>query len=223
MSTQRFAPRFAGLYRSLLFNIVLPLAVVQIVTHRGMPLVTALAISAVFPITATIVEAIRGRAVDLIAAISLIFIVGGVIASLYTHDPRLALAKESFGTGLLGLVCLASLAAPRPLMFYFGRQFATGGDAARRAEWNALWSAPFFRFVQRTITVVWGIAWLCEAALRVVCAYTIAPTVTLIVSPLLSLATTLLLVLWTIRFSHWATRRGEALRAASLAGREARG
>ena len=48
-----------------------------------------------------------------------------VISFVGPHDAKLLLAKDSFVTGLFGLLCLATLAAPRPLMFYFGRKFAT--------------------------------------------------------------------------------------------------
>ncbi|HXP93136.1 MAG TPA: VC0807 family protein [Candidatus Binatia bacterium] len=210
MHSERFTPRFGGLYRSLFVNVVLPLAVVQILTHRGTPLLSALATSAIFPIAWSIFEAVKKRKLDIIAAISLLFIIGGVLASLFTHDPRLALAKESFGTGLLGAVCLGSLLAPRPLMFYFGREFATAGDPTRQGEWDQLWQAAPFRSVQRTLTVVWGVTWLAEASLRFIMAYTLAPSLTLLLSPLLAVATTIVLIAWTIAFARRAQRRRAA-------------
>lgn len=210
MQGERFVPRFGGLYRSLFVNIVLPLAAVQILTHRGVPLLDALAISAIFPVAWAAVEAAKKRTIDLISAISLLFIVGGLLASLFTRDPRLALAKESFGTGLLGAVCLASLLAPRPLMFHFGREFATGGDAARQAEWDQLWQFAGFRSVQRTLTAVWGVAWLAEASTRFVMAYALAPSLTVVLSPLLAVVTTIALLTWTIAFARAARRRRRA-------------
>ncbi len=210
MKSERFTPRFRGLYRSLFVNVVLPLTVVQILTHRDVPLLSALAISAIFPVAWSILEAVKKRKLDLIAAISLLFIIGGILASLFTHDSRLALAKESFGTGLLGAVCLGSLLAPRPLMFYFGREYATAGDPTRQAEWDQLWQAAPFRSAQRTLTVVWGVTWLAEASIRFIMAYTLAPSLTLLLSPLLALATTIVLIAWTIAFARRAQRRREA-------------
>jgi hypothetical protein len=216
MANERLTPRFRVLLRSLVVNAALPLALVQILTHRGVDLIVALAISAAFPVGWTLVEAIRRRKIDLIAGISLFFIVAGIGASFLTHDPRLALAKESFGTGLLGLICLGSLLAPRPLMFYFGREFATGGDPARVVRWDQAWQFAFFRKVQRTLTAVWGVAWLLEASLRFSMAYHLAPPVTLVLSPILAIVTTLALVAWTIAFARWASKRGEALRTQSV-------
>jgi len=77
MQSERFTPRFGGLYRSLFVNVVFPLTVVQILIHRGVPLISALAISAIFPVTWSILEAVNEHKLDFIAAISLVFIIGG--------------------------------------------------------------------------------------------------------------------------------------------------
>lgn len=45
-------------------------------------------------------------------------------------------------TGLFGVVVLGSLLLPRPVMFYFGRKFATDGTAEGLAYWNGLWRYP---------------------------------------------------------------------------------
>ena len=52
-------------------------------------------------------------------------------------------------------------------MFYFGRRFATSGSPESIAWWNGLWQYPDFRNTQTTITVVWGIAFIAEAALHI--------------------------------------------------------
>jgi hypothetical protein len=50
-----------------------------------------------------------------------------IVAVLLGGNPRVLLVRESFFTGALGVSCFVSLVLlPRPLMFYFGRYFATG-------------------------------------------------------------------------------------------------
>ena len=65
----------------------------------------------------------RARRIDIIAAISLFFIIVGAAASVISGSPRFTLVKESFFTGLFGLAFFASLLAPRPLMFYIVQEF----------------------------------------------------------------------------------------------------
>lgn len=209
MNDDAFTPRFRGLYRSLAVNLVVPLGAAQLLIHRGIPIVTALALSATVPFVWGGVEIIRSHRVDPVAALSLLLIAGGVLASLVSGDARLALAKESFATGLFAVVCLGSLLAPRPLMFIFGREFSAGADAARRTAWEELWrSAPRFRGALRLMTIVWGVAYALEAAARFAMAYSLPPAMTLLLSPVLDVGVTVALIVWTLGFVRRARRRG---------------
>lgn len=61
----------------------------------------------------------------------------GTAASLISGSVFFALIKESFLTATFGFICLGSLMAERPLMFYINRQFVAGDDPARLEWWNA--------------------------------------------------------------------------------------
>ena len=110
---------------------------------------------------------------------------------------------------LAGL-CLISLLAPKPLMFYFGRQFAGAGDPVRIAAYEDLWQYPNFRNVQRNLTVVWGIGYVAEALVRVALTFVLPIPVFLIVSPLMALGVTIALITWTMAYARRASRRGAA-------------
>ena len=118
-----FTPRFGGLYRSLAINVALPLIVVQVLLHRGVPAVTALAVAAIFPFADALVGLARKRRFDPLAVLSLIAIVGGLATSALSGNPAFAVAKESVFTFVFGIAFLASLAAKRPLIFQLGREF----------------------------------------------------------------------------------------------------
>ncbi len=210
-------PDFTGLYRSLAIDCAVPTVIIQVLIHRGVPLIEALAIAAIVPATSATAAMVRKRRLDIIATIVLFFLGVGVLTSLTKGDVHVALAKESIGTALFGIVFLASLLARRPLMFTFGREFSTGNDPVRQAEWDALWSQPYFRFVNRAITAVWGVTYLVEAALRVVLAYALAPNLVALLSPMLALVTTLGLIAWTVLYTRHARRRGDEIRARLLA------
>jgi hypothetical protein len=197
-----------GLLPSLLVNAGAPFVAYQVLTGNGMGAAQALTASAVFPIIGIVWGFARTRRLDIIGLVSLVFIVVGVATSLISGDPRFILIKESLITGVFGLVCLVSLLLPRPLMFYFGRQFAGAGDPARSAAFEAMWQYPRFRAVNRTITVVWGVAYVVEAAVRVALSFIVPIPVFLIVSPVLALGVTIALISWTLAYARRSARGG---------------
>ncbi|MBD5633939.1 MAG: hypothetical protein IAI49_05615 [Candidatus Eremiobacteraeota bacterium] len=208
-----FTPRFTGLIESVVVSFALPFVAVQGLQHYGVSLVNALALSAVFPLGQALYAWVRTRRLDALGAISLVFIVLGVATSQISGDARIALVKESALTGLFGALALGSLLAPRPMMFFLGRQFATGGDPELIAEWNSRWQYPFFRTVQRTITAVWGLAYVVEAAVRVVVVYHASPRTSTVLSPVLGIGVTAGCILFTIRYARWAAGRAATMRA----------
>jgi len=131
-----------------------------------------------------------------------------MVAVLIGGDPRILLIRESFLTGALGVACFLSLLFPRPLMFYFGRYFATGNNPARREQYNGLWQYPSFRSVNRIITIVWGVAYVGEFILRAIMAYTLPIPVVLAVSPFLLGGITIVTIAWTIAYARRSAQRG---------------
>ncbi|MBD5653821.1 MAG: hypothetical protein IAI50_01415 [Candidatus Eremiobacteraeota bacterium] len=192
---------------NLLFNVALPLIAVNLLEARGVGVVPALAISAVFPAIETAASWIRLHRLDAIGAISLTFIALGVAASLVSGDVHFALAKDSFFSGIFGLLALGSLLAPRPLLFYISRTFVTGGDPTRQTAWDERWAIPNFRRVLRMMTAVWGFAYIGEAVARIVLVYVLPVNAAITVSPLLATSVTVALVFWTIRYGKTAERR----------------
>jgi hypothetical protein len=131
-------------------------------------------------------------------------------------DVHFALAKESFFTAVFGIVCLASLLAPRPLLFYTGRSFVAAGDPARAAAFSDRWQYAGFRHVMRIMTIVWGVAFLAEAGVRVALVYALPVNAALVASPLLAAGVFGALMVWTIRFGNAAQAAALRRNAAAL-------
>jgi hypothetical protein len=212
LSLRRFLP-------FLLLDVVCPYLTYRYLQAHvpSIPQTAALVLSGAFPALANVISIVRSRALDIIGVIVLLGIAVGAVAAALGGGPRLILLRESFVTGALAIVCLASLAAPRPLLFYIGRDVSTGHDPARVAEFDALWQNPGARHVFRVMTIVWGIGWLAEVALKVLVVYNLSISQALVVGPIQSAAITVVLILWTVRYARAARRRGEARRAAASA------
>ncbi len=208
----------ARVLRSLIPNLIInggfPVLLYLVLKGRGVADVPALVAGSVFPLGYTAWDLARARRIDVIAAISLFFIVVGAAASLISGGPRFALVKESFFTGLSGLVFFGSLLAPRPLMFYIIQEFATGGDPQRAHVWTDLWQYPGFRHSMRMMTAMWGTAFLADALIRAALTFILTTTLLLVVSPLLFFGVFALTLVLTMSYGKRAQRKGEAQQSA---------
>jgi hypothetical protein len=198
------------------FDIAGPLVAYSLLRSAGLSTVSALVLSGIFPVLGVATGFIRRRRVDPIGALVLLGIAVGSVLGLVTGDPRLVLAEGSVPTALFGLACLGSLLAGRPLLFRIALEFA-GADTPRGREFEARWARPEFRHVFRVITTVWGLAYLAEAAARVVIAETAPAGTALAVSKTMPYLVAAALTGWMISYGRWARRRGEQAAAAAAA------
>jgi hypothetical protein len=207
-------PSAARVLRSLIPNLVInaafPVLLYVVLKERGIADVPALVAGSVFPLGYTAWDLARARRIDVIAAISLFFIVVGAAASLISGSPRFTLVKESFFTGLFGLVFFGSLLAPRPLMFYIAQEFATGGGPQRSHAWTDLWQYQGFRHSMRMMTAMWGTAFLADALIRAGLTFVLSTTLFLVVSPLLFFGVFVVTLVLTMAYGKRAQRRGQA-------------
>ncbi|MFE5911743.1 VC0807 family protein [Streptomyces wedmorensis] len=205
-------------------NVVAPILTYNILTEdHGWSEFSALLLSSAWPVLDTAIVVAWRRKVDEFAVVTLVFLVITAVVSLVgAHTARALLVKDSCVTGLFGLLCLATLLAPRPLMFYFGRKFATDGTPASTAWWNGMWQYEGFRSTMRTMTLVWGVAYVAEALVRVALAYALPTRTMVTLSPVMIYGVLAALGVWTARFgkrraAEGARRQAEADAAAAAA------
>jgi hypothetical protein len=215
-STQR--PAGDGRLRSLATIVVLdvaaPLAAYSLLRSAGLSAITALLLSGIFPAAAVLASGIRKRRLDVIGALVLAGIAAGTVTGLVSHSTRLLLLEGSVPTGVLGLACLGSLRGRRPLMYSFALEF-TGPETAKGREMTTLWAYAGFQRVFRIITVVWGVGFLAEAALRVVIVYNTSTGTALAVSKVMPIICAAILSAWTVGFAASQRRKGERMAAAA--------
>jgi hypothetical protein len=200
----------------LIVDAALPAIAYQILSRHGVADVTALTAGAIFPVANIVRKFVATRSADLIGVIILVFIAIGVVSSLVSGNVLFVLIKESFITGLVGLLFLSSLLWKRPIIFYIARQAVAGEDPERLAWWNSRWEVERFRRTMRIMTTVWGVGYALEASIRVVLALTLAPGTVIIVSPIMGIGTTIGLIMWTTKYGRIVQER--AAREGTLSG-----
>ena len=191
---------FIQMLPTLVVDVAMPIIAFNVLTHYGVSTLLALVAGGLFPALNNLRVWATSRRLEPLGIIVMTFLVIGTAASLISGSVFFALIKESFLTATFGFICFASLLAERPLMFYINRQFVAGDDPVKLEWWNGLWEYPHFRAAQRTVTVVWGLAYLAEAILRVGFALVMSPAEVVSISPIMAFGVTIVLIVWTRRY-----------------------
>jgi hypothetical protein len=213
------AATIRGIAFSIVINAALPLMIFSLLkSYTTLSDFWALVVSGIPPILDSLVGVMRKGRLDVIAGIALLSIAVSLVLIFLGGSPRVLLIRESFITGALGLSYLVSLLFPRPLCFYFARQFLTGNVPERMMGFNALWKYPAFRFAMRRYTIVWGLGFLLEMGVRSFLVFTLTIQQFLIISPFVFYGFLGGLALWTFLDSRKGRKEiEEDLRPSSMA------
>ncbi|TDG00602.1 VC0807 family protein [Paenibacillus piri] len=187
---------------TVLLNIALPyLAYTLLVPYTSG--LTALSAAALIPLCDSLFNLIRTRKVDAFSSFILLSIVLGIAAVFIGGDERFILLRESYITGVMGILFMASLCFARPLIYYFAERFM-GRDSSLDEKWTRF---PGVRRTFRMITLVWGISLLFEACLKVMLVYSISVPDFLIVSPIVTYGIIGLTIWWNVQFVRQVKRK----------------
>lgn len=178
--------RRSGAVLTLALDVIVPLAVFYGARAAGMNQWLALLLAAVAPAAGIGWTWARTRCLDPTAAFIVVSMALSLLVALVTGDARVLLARESWLTGAVGAWILASLLTGRPFLLDVAGKVSPAGMARR---FEMLWSdnRVFHHWIVLA-SVAWGAAFLLDAIIRVVFAYTLtidsvpaAGTVSLIV------------------------------------------
>ncbi len=202
--------RLQSITMIVIFDIGAPLATYSLLRSAGVTAVMALLLSGVFPALGVAIGAIRHRRLDVVGVLVLAGIAVGTILGLAGHSARLLLLEGSVPTAVFGVACFGSLRTRRPLMFSFALEF-TGPDTAKGREMTRLWQYEGYQRVFRVITAVWGVGFLCEAALRVVIVDNTSTGTALAISKVMPFLFVAIMSAWTVAYGTRHRKKGERM------------
>jgi hypothetical protein len=158
----------------LAFGIAAPTALYYLLHGMGASNLAALSIAAILPALTALYKLAVKRQVDAIALVVLATIVVSLVTSVIAHSPRFLLARDGLVTGLWGFWFIATLRARRPAAFLFARPLMEGRRVFGNKSWDSLWQTEAkFRRIWQVSTVIWGLATLADAVIRIVMAYSL--------------------------------------------------
>ena len=180
---------------SVLINIVLPYLIYTILkTH--ITSIIALSLAACVPLVDTLYHLIKDKKLDTFSSFIFLGIVLSIVAAWIGGDERFILLRESYVTGIMGLVFLLSLLTPKPLIYYFAMKFISNKSVMTK-RWEEEVS---FRHFIRVMAAVWGIGLMIEALVKVVIVYEFPISKALVISPIAQYIIIAILIYWNIHF-----------------------
>lgn len=174
-STRRPAPgtrtaSWSASLTAIALDVVLPLALYYVARALGADPWLAVVVAAVSPAASVALTWTGSRRLDPTAVFVIAALILSLVVALFTGDERALLARESWLTGAIGLWIIGSLATSRPFLLDVARKTSPPRMTARYDE---LWEGNrLFRRWMTLASVVWGLAFVVDAAVRVVLAYT---------------------------------------------------
>lgn len=199
-----------------MFDIAGPLVSYSRLRSAGQSPVTALVLSGAFPAFGVALGIVCDWRLDAIGILVPAGITVGTVLGLVTGDTRLVLIEGSVPTAMFGLACLGSLRTSQPLIFRFVLE-VIGADTPKGRDFDARWHDPGFRRPFRLFTAVWGVAYLAEAATRVIIVEATTTATALTVSKVMPYAVAAALVAWMNAYGRRARRIRERLATAPSA------
>ena len=208
--------RLPAVAKIVVFDIAGPLALYSWLRSQGWSTVTSLIVSGVLPAVGVILGIARKRRIDVVGIVVLLGIAVGTVLGLASGSARLVLLEGSVPTAIFGAVCLGSIWTARPLMYRFAVEFI-GADTQRGRDFADNWRYAGFRHAFKVTTVVWGVAYLLEAAARVVIVELTSTGTALAISKTMPYVIAAILGAWNVAYARQARRKGERLGAEAAA------
>ena len=183
---------------SILINGFLPLIIYKILMNY-FPNLTSLIIATIIPCIGNLYEILKDKKIDVYAMFILFGFIIGIIAVLLGGGEKFLLLRESFITGIMGMVFLISLLLKKPLIYYFAQRFSNP-DKNNKIDWEKRWNIPYFRHGMKLMTLVWGLGFILEAAIKVILVYTLSISEFLLVSNFVLYGIIALLIFWQVKY-----------------------
>jgi intracellular septation protein A len=179
----------ANVIRTVLLDILLPIAAYFGLVSCGLAPAWALAASAGIAVVALGARWFRSRELSTLGLLVLVRFVLGVVVALLTGDARFVLVKDYLVTFVIALAALGTLRLGRPFIARIRRDLSP--DPARFDEqWDR---DPGFRRTHRRLTGLWVVGLVGEVVVAVVVIYTTPLAVAVVVTGVLTPAVLLTL------------------------------
>ncbi|KMY54374.1 hypothetical protein AC623_10905 [Bacillus sp. FJAT-27231] len=195
---------------SIFINGLVPVVLYHLFLNHFSSFVSLLLATSV-PLLDNLYHIVKHRKADAFGLFMLTGFVLSLLAFLLGGSEKLILMRESLVTGILGLIFIGSLFYSKPLIYHFAIRFSSNEESEQTDKFANHWEFPYFRFVLRLMTAVWGTALLVEAVLKTILAYELSTSAFLAVSQIIFYSVIGVTILWTVIYRRFAKTRLDLL------------
>jgi uncharacterized membrane protein len=195
---------------SLVINGAVPVIVYNLLLGHFSSFVSLL-IATLIPLGDNLYQIVKYRKADAFGLFMLTGFILSLLAFVLGGNEKLILLRESMVTGLLGLIFIGSLFVAKPLIYHFAIRFSVSDVSEKKGQFAKNWEVPYFRFVLRIMTAIWGIALLGEAIIKIILVYELSITAFLAVSQLIFYSVIGAAILFTMVYRRYAKNRLDLL------------
>lgn len=162
------------------------------------------------PLIAALAGILRARRLDAASTMIVAFnLLSAAFVGIGSHSPDALLYKDCVVTAVVGVTFLASTRIGKPLTHLFALRFREN----ERERFEQLWARePRYRTLQRRICVVWGVAFVVEAAAKTVVVANMSFDAAYGVTQVLPFLAVAVAAAYTVRTARSARRAGSAAR-----------
>jgi len=183
------------LARGLALDVGLPVVAYYALHAAGVSNWFALLAATLVAAARIVLVAVRQRRLNALALVMLVIYGLGLALTFATGDVRFLVLKDSFGTGVLGLLFLCFAVAGHPLTLAASQTWGRE-RAATMAELYR--TVPAVRHGHFVASMVWGFGLLAEALLRVLLVFLLPISVVVGLSTALAVVVIGSLMVWTL-------------------------
>jgi hypothetical protein len=199
--------------RTVLVDILIPIAAYLGLVRLGMAPVWALAASAGVSVLVLGLGWWRTRSLSTLGVLVLVRFLLGIVVAVVTGDARFVLVKDYLVTLLIAIAAAATLSLQRPFIARVRRDLSP--DPVR---FDQQWAANAeFRSVHRQLTKIWVVGLVAEVVVAIAVIYTAPLTVAVIVTNVLTPAVLLTLIAVTQARAGRAERDPEGVAGGAAA------
>lgn len=195
---------------SVLINGLVPVVLYNLLLDHFSSFVSLL-LATLVPLLDNLYHIVKHKKADAFGLFMLTGFVLSLLAFLLGGSEKLILMRESLVTGILGLIFIGSLFYSKPLIYHFAIRFSSNDESEQKGKFANNWEFPYFRFVIRLMTAVWGIAMLAEAAIKTILVYELSISAFLAVSQIIFYSVIGVTILWTVIYRRYAKTRLDLL------------
>jgi hypothetical protein len=157
----------------LLVDFVIPAFGYFVLHGLGMSDVWALTAAGSASAVVACINTVRSRRVDLFGVLVAAELAASIALAVWTHDPRLVLARTALYLVIGGAVFAWSGASGQPITYPSARPMATKGDPVRGQAYTAAWeNSAEFRGIHVRLSVAFGVLMIAYAVLRLAIIFT---------------------------------------------------